>query len=110
MQSLNDYGLHIVDAADIAHHLKFENFNEPIPLSISNLFSNPMHIIILVVSSIMLIYFVYRLYLLYRKRIHMALKATLPETLTQHMPLAPPAYEHNQNQGIPMINLNLNHK
>ena len=23
MQSLNDYGLHIVDAADIAHHLKF---------------------------------------------------------------------------------------
>jgi hypothetical protein len=26
------------------------------------------------------------------------------------MPLAPPAYEHNQNQGIPMINLNLNHK
>jgi hypothetical protein len=110
MQSLNDYGLHIVDAADIAHHLKFENFNEPIPLSISNLFSNPMHIIILVVSSIMLIYFVYRLYLLYRKRIHMALKATLPEVLTQHMPLAPPAYEHNQNQGIPMINLNLNHK
>ena len=110
MQSLNDYGLHIVDAADIAHHLKFENFNEPIPLSISNLFSNPMHIIILVVSSIMLIYFVYRLYLLYRKRIHMALKATLPETLTQHMPLAPPAYEHNKNQGIPMINLNLNHK
>jgi hypothetical protein len=40
----------------------------------------------------------------------MALKATLPETLTQHLPLAPPAYEHNQNQGIPMINLNLNHK
>jgi len=34
MQSLNDYGLHIVDTADIAHHLKFKNFNEPIPTSI----------------------------------------------------------------------------
>jgi len=31
MQSLNDYGLHIVDAAVIAHHLKFENFNDPTP-------------------------------------------------------------------------------
>ena len=48
MQSLNDYGLHIVDAADIAHHLKFENFNEPIPLSISNLFTNPMYIVTIV--------------------------------------------------------------
>ena len=26
MQSLQDYGLHIVDTSDIAHHLKFSNF------------------------------------------------------------------------------------
>ncbi len=43
MQSLNDNGPHIVDAADIAHHLKFENFNEPIPTSITDLFTNRMH-------------------------------------------------------------------
>ena len=84
-----------------------EYFDEPIPLSISNLFTNPMHIITIVFSSLMLVYFLYRLYMLYQKRIHKALKATLPETLTQHMPLAPPAYEHNKHQGIPMISLNL---
>ena len=100
MQSLNDYGLHIVDAADIAHHLKFENFNEPIPLSISNLLTNPMHIVTIVISSFMILYCIYRLYMLYQKRINSTLKAL-------RNPSAPPAYEHNQNQGIPMINLNL---
>ena len=35
------------------------------------------------------------------------LKANLPQELAQHIPGAPLAYEHNQKQGIPMINLNL---
>ena len=34
LQSLPDYGLHVLEAADIAHHLKFETFNDPIPASI----------------------------------------------------------------------------
>jgi hypothetical protein len=70
MQSLNDYGLHIVDAADIAHHLKFENFNDPIPTSITDLFTNPMHSISLVFFAIAILFLCYKLYKLYRKKIH----------------------------------------
>ena len=107
MPSLNDYGLHIVDAADIAHHHKFENFNEPVPLSISNLFSNPIHIVTIVFASIMILYFLYQLYVLYQKHINLTLKATIPAALGNHIPSAPPAYVHNNPHSIPMINLNL---
>ena len=31
LNSPNDYGLHVVEAADITHHLKFNSFNEAIP-------------------------------------------------------------------------------
>ena len=104
MQSLNDYGLHIVDAVDIAHHLKFENFNEPVPLSISNLFSNPMHTVTIVLASIMVLCVLYKIYAMYCKPITEVLKAT---PLGNYMPRAPPAYEHNDPKNIPMINLNL---
>ena len=107
MQSLNDYGLHIVDATDIAHHLKFENFNEPTPLSIANLFSNPMHYVTLVFAGCFILYLVYRVYLKYRKIIDSKLKATLPPALANCIPTAPPAYVHNSPHSIPMINLNL---
>ena len=70
------HGLHIVDAADIANHLKFENFNEPVPFAISNLFSNPMHIVTIVFASIMILYFVYKLYTMYCKPITKILKTT----------------------------------
>ena len=46
--------------------------------------------------------------MLYQKRIISTLKATLPGALAHHIPAAPPAYEHNQKHGIPMIHLNLN--
>jgi hypothetical protein len=104
MQSLNDYGLHIVDAADITHHLKFENFNEPVPLSISNLFLNPMHTVTIVFASIMILYFLYKLYAMYCKPSTEILKTT---PLGNFMPRAPPAYGHHNPKHIPMINLNL---
>jgi len=56
IQSLNDYGLHIVDAADIAHRLRFENFNDRVPTSITDLFSNPMHSITLIFLGIFILY------------------------------------------------------
>ena len=104
MQSLNDYGLHIVDAADIAHHLKFENFNEPVPFSISNLFSNPMHMVTIVLASLAILYVLYQICSTYGKPITEILKAT---PLGNYAPTAPPAYEHNDPKHIPMINLNL---
>ena len=109
MQSLNDYGLHIVDAADIAHHLKFENFNDPIPTSITDLFSNPMHSISLVFFAIVILFLCYKLYMLYRKKIHDKLKATLPTSIAVNIPSipsAPPPYVHNQ-PSMGMINIPL---
>jgi len=93
IQSLNDYGLHIVDAADIAHHLKFENFNEPIPTSITDLFTNPMHSITLLLIGLLILFVCYELYMLYSKKIHAKLQATLPTSITGHIssvPFAPP--------------------
>jgi hypothetical protein len=63
MQSLNDYSLHIVAAADIAHHLKFDNYNDIVSLSISNLFSNPMHTITIAFAAIVILYLLYTLYI-----------------------------------------------
>jgi hypothetical protein len=110
MQSLNDYGLHIVDAADIAHHLKFENFNDPIPTSITDLFSNPMHSITLILIGIFILYLCYKLYMLYRKKIHDKLKATLPTSIAVNIPsipFAPPPYVHNLPNSMGMINIPL---
>ena len=55
LTDLNDFGLHVVEAADIAHQLKFASFNDNAPLSITNLFSNPFNYIIvfIVVASLM---------------------------------------------------------
>jgi len=95
MQSLNDYGLHIVDAADIAHHLKFENFNDPI----TDLFTNLMHSITLILIGIFILHLCYKLYMMYRKKIHDKLKSTLPTSIAVNIPsipFAPPPYIHNQ--------------
>jgi len=107
MQSLNDYGLHIVDAADIAHHLKFENFNDPVPLTISNMFSNPLHYVTIAFASMALIFFVFKIYCVYQKRTRNQLRAMLPAALAAHIPSAPPAYVHNDPHNIPMVTLNL---
>jgi hypothetical protein len=110
IQLLNDYRLHIVDAADIAHHFKFENFNEPIPTSITDLFSNPMHSITLVFFGIVILFLCYKLYKLYLKKIDDKLKSTLPTSTAVHIPAvpsAPPPYVHNQPNSMGMINIPL---
>jgi len=61
---------HIVDATDIAHHLKFENFNAPIPTSITDLFTNLMHNITLIFLGIFILYFCYKLYMMNHKKIY----------------------------------------
>ena len=101
MQSLKDYGLHIVDAADIAHHLKFANFDGPVPFEISQLFSNPMHYITIIVAIIIIVYFAYKLF---QNFIHKTLKAKLPTSIAAHIPIAPPAYIHNDPRSLPMVN------
>jgi hypothetical protein len=103
MQSLRDFGLHIVDAADIAHHLKFNNFNEPIPFEISSIFYNPMHIVTVVISIIIIVYFMYKLCQSY---IHKFLKSKLPTRIADHIPnvpTAPPPYIHNDPRDLPMV-------
>ena len=101
MQSLKDYGLHIVDAADIAHHLKFANFDGPVPFEISQLFSNPMHYITIIIAIIIIVYFAYKLF---QNFIHKTLKAKLPTSIAAHIPIAPPAYIHNDPRSLPMVN------
>ena len=57
LQSLHNFGLHVVEAAYIAHHFKFESFNDPTPANITKMFSNPFNIlsIILTLTIIILI-------------------------------------------------------
>jgi hypothetical protein len=101
MQSLQDYGLHIVDASDIAHHLKFSNFNEPIPFEISQMFNNPMHYATIVLSAIIIIYFVYKLFQNY---LHRQLKAKLPPSIAHYIPSAPAVpYIHNDPMSLPKV-------
>ena len=102
MQSLQDYGLHIVDAADIAHHLKFSNFNEPIPFEIAQLFNNPMHYVTIILSGIMIVYFVYKLF---QKYLLSKIKSKLPKGMAAYIPdPQPPAYVHNDPRCVPMVN------
>jgi len=110
MQSLNDYGLHIVYNADIAHHLKFENFNDPIPTSITDLFTNPMHSITLIFFAIFILYLCYKLYMMYCKKIHNKLQSVLPTSIAVNIPSfpsAPPPDVHNQPNNMGMINIPL---
>ena len=101
MQSLQDYGLHIVDASNIAYRLKFSNFNEPIPFEMAQLFNNPMHYVTIVLLGIMIVYFVYKGF---QNWIHKELKAKLPTSIAAHIPSAPPAYVHNDPCSFPMVN------
>jgi hypothetical protein len=108
MQSLRDYGLHIVDAADIAHHLKFANFNDPTPKNISELFANPLHYLSIIVVFIVIVISTYLIYQNCKPRIHEQLKATLPASVAAYIPnipVAPPAYIHNDPNGLPMVSL-----
>jgi len=110
IKSFNDYGLHIVDAADIAHHLKFKNFKEPIPISITDLFTNPMHNVTLILVGILVIFVCYKLYMMYRKKIHDKFQFALPTSIAVHLPAiqtAPPPYVHNQPNSMGMINIPL---
>ena len=54
LQSLHDYGLHVVEASDIVHHLKFNNFEGSIPNSISNLISNPFNYVIGLIAIVVI--------------------------------------------------------
>jgi hypothetical protein len=94
MQSLQEYGLHIVDAADIAHHLKFANFNDPTPQSISDHFRNPLHYVTMAVVGIMICVILYIIYTRYTHSIQTKLHTVLPVLFAA--PSAPPAeYVHN---------------
>ena len=49
----------------------------------------------------MIIYFVYKIFQNY---IHKQLKVKLPNSIAAHIPLAPPAYVHNDPHCVPMVN------
>ena len=63
LQSLHEYGLHVVEASDIAHHLKFANFNVDTPDQITALFTNPfnyMSIFLTLIAISLAAYFTYK--------------------------------------------------
>ena len=101
MQSLQDYGLHIVDAADIAHHLKFSNFNQPIPQDIAAIFSNPFHSVTVIIAIIICVLVVYSMYNCYKTQILSKINKAMPSGLA--FSTAPPAYIHNDPQSLPMV-------
>ncbi len=101
MQSLKDYGLHILDAANIAHHLKFPNFNKPSPWDIAQVFNNPMHIVAIEISCVIILFLVYKLF---QAWIHKFLKPKLPKNMAVHIPTAPLAYIHNDPRDLQMDN------
>ena len=90
-----------MEASNIARHLKFSNFNEPIPFEIAQLFTNPMHYVTIVLLGIMIIYFVYKIFQNY---IDEQLMAKLPNSIAVHIPSAPPAYVHKDPHSLPMVN------
>jgi hypothetical protein len=107
MQALQEFGLHIVDAADIAHHLKFVNFNDPTPTDITAIVQNPMHIVTICIVFIMICAIVYIIYTRYCKCVHSKVQSLIPVV---YAPSAPPStYVHNDphdNQNkLPMYNL-----
>jgi hypothetical protein len=115
MQALQDFGLHIVDAADIAHHLKFANFSDPTPKSISDLFVNPLHYVNVIVILFMICAIIYILYTRCWKGAQAKIQTLLPITVVASAPAGPsghsgpPSYSHNdpndlRNQ-LPMFNL-----
>ena len=68
LQSLHDYGLHIVKAADIAHHLKLDSFNDAIQSDITNLFSNPFDYGSIIIAFIIQIIVFVSIYCCYQTR------------------------------------------
>jgi len=108
MQLLNNYGLHIADTANIAHYLKFENFNDPIPTSFSDLFTNPVHSVTLIILGILMLNLCYKLYILYCEKIHAKLQLAFPTSIAVHIPSVPsvpPQYVHNQPNSMGIINI-----
>ena len=50
MQSLHNYSLHVVEASDIIHHFKFDNFDSTVPDSITKLFTNPFNYLSIIIA------------------------------------------------------------
>jgi hypothetical protein len=90
LQSLRDYGLHVVDAADIAHHLKFSNFQDSIPSDITNLMTNPFNYMTTIIVFIIIGIILYVLYKCYSAR------KPLPHSYPVQAPSAP---------GIPLVQI-----
>ena len=62
LQSLHEYGQHIVAAADIVHQLKFKDYKDNLPTDLSNMASNPFHyvtVILVLIGIAVAIYIVY---------------------------------------------------
>ena len=62
LQSLHDYGQHIVAAADIVHQLKFKDYKDNLPSDITSMATNPFHYlttILVLVGIAIVIYIVY---------------------------------------------------
>ena len=64
---------------------------------------NPMHYVTIILSGIMTVYFVYKIFQNY---ILKKLKAKLPKGMAAYIPDAPPPpYIHNDPCSLPMVNL-----
>jgi hypothetical protein len=109
MQALQDFGLHIVDAADIAHHLKFVNFTDPTPQDISDLFKNPLHYVTMIIVFIMICTVLYIIYTrcIKGKSVNQTLRIMLPERFAPSAPQE--QYVHNGPEGhnihMPGVNM-----
>ncbi len=67
-----------------------------------------MHRISPVFFGIAIMYLCYKMYMLYRKKIHDKLQSALPTSIAVHIPSvpsAPPPYVHNQPNSMGMINI-----
>ena len=85
LNSLIDYGLHVVEAADIAHQLKFVNFTDNTPAAYTDMFSHPMHIVVIIISCLIICMILYVCY-------HCYMSAKRPQqSLPYPMPSAPTA-------------------
>jgi hypothetical protein len=63
LNSLQEYGRHVVDAADIAHHLKLQNFQHDIPANMLSSLRNPMHyfsLVVMILIAVCIIFWVYK--------------------------------------------------
>ena len=90
MQSLHNYGLHIVEAGDIIHHLKTLDANSPY----STLFTNPFNYVSLILGSLAVtigLYFMAQCYC--KTKANLAAKTAQDSQVTHTpQPSAPPLF------------------